>query len=109
LSLGYIDNPFLAIKTLHWVRFQLVGYLSLKPSKKIEEVELVVVDKVEGLPDDAVDRLLGRRQQRHQPDLNAALGPDWPFQVNDFTFAGHNGQDLVVILKQIIKTSKSQN
>ena len=73
-------------------------HLSLEPREKVEEVELVVVDEVEGLSDDAVDRLLRRRQQRHQPDLHAALGSNGPLQVNDLTLAGHDRQDLVVVL-----------
>ena len=73
-------------------------YLSLKPSKEIEEVKLVVVDEVERLPDDTVDRLLRSRQQGHQPDLHAALGSHGPLQVDDLTFSWHDGQDFVVVL-----------
>ena len=54
----------------------------LKFGDKLQEVNVGVVDEMEGLTDDAMYGLLGGLQEAVQPNLHASLSPHRPLKVH---------------------------
>ena len=71
--------------------------MSLILLDELQHVEAGVGDDVVTVPDDAVERLLGRGQELHQPDLHTALGAHRPVQGDDLPLLGDDGDNLVVV------------